>query len=83
MAVVAVMHGADDAEPAGLGGQQWKSIADSQPGNSRVDVTELATNGLGGLGLGIERLVVRRAAVQEEHDARGVGPRFGCRGGQQ
>ena len=73
MAVVAMMQGADDAESAGLCGQQWQSIADPESGNGRVDDTELAADGLGSLGLGVERLVVRRTAVQEEHDARGFG----------
>ena len=60
---------ADDAELVGLPGQQRQMLGDADAGQRRRDGAELAADLGGGVGLGIEGVVMARAALHPQQDA--------------
>src|SRR5207302_5709274 len=58
------------AEPVGLLRDPREVLADMEPGDGRRDGLELAAVDVGGVGLEVPGVLLRRAAPHEEHDAR-------------
>src|SRR5262249_59334105 len=66
--VVVGVDGADDGEGVGRGGGARQQLAEVDDGNGGADWLEGAADFGGGVGLGVEGFVLRRAAGQPEED---------------
>src|SRR5262249_45278297 len=65
-----MMHGADDCEPIRPLRQPGEIFAEADAGQLRLRRPVLAADDVEGVGLGVERLVLRRAARLEDEDDR-------------